>query len=158
MTKQTEHEVDIEETTQQEESYKEQFMRVQADFQNYKRRTEKERMQWITQAQVRVLETMLPLVDELDLALESSKQYEISDDMQKWLDGFSLMQKNLHKRLVDLGVKEIDCSGAFDPQYHEALMHVDSQDHESGAIVQVLSKGYLLGDTVLRHAKVSVAK
>ena len=68
------------------------------------------------------------------------------------------MQQNLHKRLDELSVKEIDCSGSFDPQLHEALMHVDSPDHESGAIVQVLSKGYLLGEHVLRHAKVSVAK
>ncbi len=146
------------ENTPQEESYKDQFQRVQADFANYKRRTEKERAQWIIQAQVRVLETILPLVDELELALASSTKYELTEDSQKWLEGFTLMEQNLHKRLDDLGVKEIDCSGAFDPQYHEALMHAESPDHESGDIVQVLSKGYLLRDEVLRHAKVSVAK
>ncbi len=151
----TEHVV---ESTPQQDSYKDQLLRVTADFANYKRRTEKERGQWIMQAQVRVLQTFLPLVDELELALRSSSQYEFTQDTQKWLDGFTLMQQNLHKRLEDLGVKEIDCSGAFDPQYHEALMHVESPDHESGAIVAVLGKGYLLGDEVLRHAKVSVAK
>ena len=155
---------EIEETTKEatpqtpDESCKDQLVRVQADFQNYKRRTEKERAQWIVHAQVRVLESILPLVDELELALKSSEQYEFNEDTRKWLEGFTLMQQNLHKRLEKLGVKEIDCSGSFDPQLHEALMNVDSPDHESGAIVAVLSKGYVLGDEVLRHAKVSVAK
>ncbi len=141
-----------------DESCKDQLVRVQADLQNYKRRTEKERAQWIMQAQIRVLGGILPLVDELELALKSSEQHEFNEDTQKWLDGFVLMQQNLHKRLDELGVKEIDCSCGFDPNLHEALMHVESLGHESGAIVQVLSKGYLLGDEVLRHAKVSVAK
>jgi molecular chaperone GrpE len=68
------------------------------------------------------------------------------------------MKTSLEKRLKDLGVEEIDCRGMFDPHLHEALMHVDAPGHQPGEIVEVLSRGYLFHDAVIRHAKVSVAK
>ena len=139
---------------QEDTKYQDMYMRVTADFQNYKRRVEKERLVWIRESQSDVVEKLLPVLDELELALKAcEKQGE-----NQVLSGLKLTYKNTHKTFTDLGLKEIDCSGKFDPEFHEALVQVDSEDHESGDIVDVLNKGYIFHDHVVRHAKVSVAK
>lgn len=153
-----EQEESQEQQSGQSDSLQEQLVRISADFANYKRRVEKDRTSWITTSKISVIETFLPIIDELDLAISQSEKQELSDDMQQWFDGFVLVKKNLQKRLHDLGVEQIDCSGSFDPAFHEALLQVSSDDKESGQIVAVLTPGYKLGDTVIRHAKVSVAQ
>ncbi len=145
-------------TTQELINVKEKLLRVNADFQNYKRRIEKEKMEWISVGQSKVIQMFLPFVDDLDLALGSCNKDELDEKTSVLLEGFLIIQKKLKKNLADLDVKEIDCSGQFDPNFHEALMQVDLQDHKSGQIVQVFNPGYLFRDKVLRHAKVSVAK
>ena len=145
-------------STQELISVKEKLLRVNADFQNYKRRIEKEKMEWINVGQSKVIEAFLPFVDDLDLALGSCNRDELDEKTSALLEGFLIIQKKLKKNLEDLDIKEIDCSGQFDPSFHEALMQMDSKDHESGQIVQVFNPGYLFKDKVLRHAKVSVAK
>jgi len=142
---------------QQEASLKMQLLRVSADFSNYKRRTEKDRTLWITSAQKSVLISLLPVLDDLERALTSTKDLASETATEKVLEGFELIYKNFKKSLDDLGVKEIDCSQQFNPEYHEAVMQVTTSEHESNAIVAVISKGYTFKDTVLRHAKVSVA-
>jgi molecular chaperone GrpE len=137
------------------ENFKKQLIQVSADFQNFKKRVEKEKTEWINIAQAEIISAFLPFIDDLERAIRSCEEH---DEKVSWLEGFKIIQKNLKKTFDNLGVKEIDCSDEFDPQYHEALMSVDSDDHESGQIVQVLNKGYLYKDKVLRHAKVSVAK
>jgi len=129
------------------ENFEEKFLRVTADFQNYKRRMEKEQFEWIADGKATVLKKLLFIVDDLDRAIKSGS-----------CSGLELIKKNLDKALTNLGVEEIDCSGEFDPELHEAMVQVDLEDHESGHIVDVLNKGYRLGDEVIRHAKVSVAK
>lgn len=140
------------------DSIADQLMRITADFANYKRRVEKERGSWITSSKISVIDSFLPLLDELELALTQSKAQELSDEVTSWLDGFKLVQKNMKKKLADLGVTEIAGSGEFDPKKHEALMRVASDEVASGHIVAVLVPGYQLGDEVIRHAKVSVAE
>jgi len=138
-------------------NYKEQFLRLNADLQNYKRRVEKERAEWMHVAQASALEPMLSIADDLDRAIENSeKNPDVAQSA--WFEGFKLIQKNLHKSLNDLGVQEIAATGSFNPELHEALIQVESPDHQSGHIVQLLNKGYTLKSKVLRHAKVSVAK
>jgi len=127
--------------------YQKLYMRAAADFQNYKRRVEQQRSSWMQQAQGDVLLPLLSILDDIERALELET-----------LAGLELIQKNITKIFKDLGVKEIDCSGQFDPELHEALMQAESADHKSGDIVQVMNKGYTFHDEVLRHAKVSVAK
>lgn len=144
----------------QEETFKAQFMRVNADFANYKRRVDIERTQWITTGQSAIINAFLPIIDDIERALTATRtacEASQTDELTPAVEGFELIEKNLKKVLTDLGVEEIDCSGAFDPHYHEALMQTASDEHESGHIVQVLSRGYTYKDTVLRHAKVSVA-
>jgi molecular chaperone GrpE len=142
------------ETGNKEPDYKDLYMRTVADFQNYKRRIEQERMGWMRAAQGETVNSLLPIIDDLNRAISFCDKKSDS----KVLEGLELMRKNIDKTFYDLGVTEIDCSGEFNPDFHEALVQVDSKDHKSGEIVEVISKGYTLNDYVLRHAKVSVAK
>jgi len=137
--------------------YQDLYLRSVADFQNYKRRVEEERAAWISHAQIEVLKPLLHLIDDIDRAVDSCKKQEEADK-ESILSGLELIKKNLDKTFKDLGVSEIDCSGKFDPNFHEALIEVDSPDHTSGDIVDVVNKGYMFKDKVVRHAKVSVAK
>ena len=139
------------------ENFKDKFLRLTADFQNYKRRMEKDRLEWMTDAQVMLLEKLLPIFEELERALQHSEQ-NTSPEQQEWLKGFLLIQKNWQKTFNDLQIKEISEAITFDPEQHEALMQVDTTDKESGEIVQVFSKGYTFKDKIVKHAKVSVAK
>ncbi len=144
-------------TTPAEESYKEQLLRLNADFANYKRRTEKDRAEWMINAQGLILEKILPIFDELDQALTLTEKKEITTDAA-WLTGFKLIQKNWQKTFTDLGIEEIAPTGAFDPMLHEALVQIDDASKDSGAIAQTFSKGYRFKGKVIRHAKVSVVK
>ncbi len=110
-----------------------------------------------------IIESFLPLIDDIDRAIKSAQEMVESDDeaeenKEQFLKGFLLVQKNAEKVLIDMGVSHIDCSGEFNPTFHEALLQVDSDAHESGHIVDVLTPGYMYKDQVIRHAKVSVAR
>lgn len=137
--------------------YKEQFLRVTADFNNYQRRMTKERAQWMRTAQTGIIEAFLPIIDDVERAVAAVEGKELDEAGQAVVEGVSLVAKNIQKVLADLGITEIDCTGGFDPALHEALMQTESADHESGQIMAVLSKGYQYKDVVVRHAKVSVA-
>lgn len=137
---------------------REQLLRVSADFQNYQKRIEKEKNEWITLGQSKIIEKFLPFSDDLERAIQSCRVEQLDEKQLKWLEGFELIQKKLAKAFTDLGVKEIDCSSKFNPEFHEALMHVESPEHKTGEIVTVLRKGYIFKDKVLRPARVSVAK
>lgn len=137
--------------------YKDLYTRVSADFQNYKRRVEKERAEWITQAKSDVIRPLLTVLDDLERAIESCRKQE-GEEQKSMLAGLELVYKNITKTFVDLGVETIDCAGEFNPELHEALTQVESKGHKSGEIVEVITQGYTFGGAVLRHAKVSVAK
>jgi molecular chaperone GrpE len=139
-------------------SVKERYVRVVADFDNYKRRAEKEKATWITTGQAGVLAELLPIIDDFDRALKEHEKQEGNQPTHAWFEGFALIHKSFQKILHKYGVNEIQENVVFDPTLHEALMHVDSSSHPSGTIVEVLEKGYRFKDMVLRPAKVSVAK
>lgn len=141
-----------------EDKLKQQLMHTMADFENYKRREAKDRARWSQITQAKVLKAFLPLIDDIGLALDVANASELADADREWLAGFSIVQSKLSDIFGSQQVTEIDCSGSFDPNVHEALMSVESDDLESDAIVEVLRKGYTLNETVLRHAQVSVAK
>ena len=139
---------------------KEQLMRATADFDNFRRRTERERVEWVTVARVTVLKKFLPITDDLERALASLPSIEKNENnaINTMIDGFKLIQKNLLKSLQDMSVEEITSTGMFNPEFHEALMQVDGGNEPAGTIMQVFEKGYRLGDHIIRHSKVSVAK
>lgn len=137
-------------------NYQEQFLRVSADFANYKKRIERDRLDWMQSAERMVIQKMLPIIDDLDRAIMLAQE-KTSTESNAWLEGFVLIQKNMQKTFTDLGVKEINTLGIFNPELHEALMNVQNSEKQSGEIVDVLRKGYMLNEKVIRHAQVSVA-
>ncbi|NBP00970.1 MAG: nucleotide exchange factor GrpE [Proteobacteria bacterium] len=136
---------------------KEQLVRLGADFQNYKKRIERDKVEWYQTAQTQLLLDLLPVIDDFDRAMQS-KQETISPEMAQWVAGFELIYKALTEFLKQRSVVEIDQVKTFDPQLHEALMQVDSPEHTTDEIVQVLQRGFMFNGKVLRPAKVSVAK
>ncbi len=142
-------------TATAEPNYKELYLRTNADFQNFKKRTERERMDLAQSLQADAVERLLPIIDDLDRAINAAKQ---TGNQEAWLDGFVLILKNAKKKLTEIGVEEISNTTTFDPMLHEALMHVESPEHKNGDIVQVLEPGYTLKGKVIKYARVSVAK
>lgn len=132
------------------------YVRQVAEFDNFRKRTDKEKAQMFDAGAGSVIEKMLPIVDNFERGLEM-----IPEDQREsaFADGMNKIYKQLMKQFEDLGVKPIEAAGKeFDPNYHNAVMQVDSEEVESGYVAQELQKGYLFHDTVLRHAMVSVAK
>lgn len=140
------------------QEWREKYLRVQADFDNFTRRVEKERASWMRVVQATMLKDILAIVDDVERAFTTNTAIELTPELQQWLTGFELIGKSLQKFLLAQGVEEIAQMSTFDPHLHEALMQVASADHSSGSIVEVFQKGYLFKDEVLRPAKVSVAQ
>jgi len=134
---------------------KEQHARTVADFDNYRKRMAKEQIAYAQAVQARVLGDILAVVDDFERALSQDVSH---DDVESWLEGFSLIHASLMKMLEKYDVKPMTEYLSFDPHFHEAIAQVESADHTNGQIVEVVQQGYLIGDTVLRHAKVVVAK
>lgn len=141
--------------------WKDKFLRANADFKNFKQRVEKEQVQWIRSGQALLLADFLAIVDDIDRALFEYKKYQKEEQSLKadaWIEGFELISKSLYNVLEKYGVTEITDLAEFNPEFHEALVQIDSPDYSSGEIVEVLQKGFKFKDEILRPAKVSVAK
>lgn len=129
-----------------------------ADFENFRRNTEKDRLLWAQSAQSRIFSDLLPVVDNFERAIEELKKGNLSEGERTRFQGFELIYRELLNMLSRSGVVEVPVEGPFNPNYHEALVQVDAEGKASGEIVAVLQKGYLFKETVLRPAKVSVAR
>lgn len=138
--------------------WKDKFLRVSADLNNFSRRMERERVKWIDRSQSDLVKEILTIVDDFERMSDQESNKDVSDHMKKWLSGFMMIGKSLNKILSRYGLKEITELKKFDPELHDAVAQVDSDKYESGEIVQVLQKGYFFKDQILRPAKVSVAK
>lgn len=140
----------------QQEQLKDQLLRKMAEFDNYKRRTDKEFIENIQSASKELIEELLPVIDDFQRAVN----HELSEKKKSvLLDGVQLVYKNLMNILTKRGLMEMDAIGTeFNPDEHEALMQVDSDKFESGIVVDVHQKGYKLNEKVLRHAQVLVSK
>ena len=144
-------------TTKELQQARERLNYLMAEFDNYKRRTEKERIVWMDLARKDMVLDFLPIVDTLESAL--SHDYSFSNSDEKSLrNGVELIYKSLQKVLAKNKVEEIPFQKTFDPEKHEALMVVESADHESGNVVAVLEKGFSFKGSVIRPGKVSVAQ
>lgn len=138
--------------------WKNRFVSVTADFQNFKKRIEKEQAQWTRNAQIRIIEPLLTVIDNMERALEEQKNAPLDQAVKQRLQGFLLIQQELQSLLQRFHVTRMNNYETFNPQYHEALMQVDSPEHTSGQIITVLQQGYCMGEDVVRVAKVSVAR
>ena len=134
---------------------RDRWLRKTAEFDNYRKRIERERREHSDQAVVDVLESLLPVVDDFDRALT----VEAGPGADAYRKGVELIHAKLHDVLKKRGVRSIDALGAdFDPNIHQAVVHEASPDHRDGEVIEVLQKGYMLGDRLLRRAMVKVAK
>jgi molecular chaperone GrpE len=125
------------------------WKRAQADLENFRKRAAREREQYVAQANERLVKELLPVLDDLERALAAVGEHAIEE-------GVALVHRSLASLLERHGVKQIDTSGAFDPHVHEALLSQPSEAEE-GSVIDVVQKGYLLGDRVVRPARVVVA-
>jgi len=135
--------------------YKDSYLRVTADFQNYKRRAEKEKTDIYKFAGEKVLVDLLPIVDNIERAIA-----HVSDEEQGGLaDGVRMIHKSLLSLLEQHGVEAIAALGEpFDPEMHHAVQMVPSDDHEPHAVIEEYQKGYKLNGKVIRYSMVKVAE
>jgi len=137
------------------DDYRDRWMRKSAEFDNYRKRIERERREQADQAVVDLLQELLLVVDDFDRALT----VDDGDGDPAYRKGVELIHGKLHDILRKYGVRPIDALGAdFDPNIHQAVMHESSPDHRDGEVIGELRKGYMLGDKLLRPAMVKVAK
>ena len=141
--------------------WKDKFLRAYADFENSKRRLEKDKMNAVSYANESFAKDILAVIDSFENALnsiEGANEENSSDVLKNMKEGVTLIYEQLKKILEKNSIKEIDCSGEFNPEVHQAIMQVESDDHEVGDVVQVMQKGYTIKDRVLRPAMVSTCK
>lgn len=128
------------------------YVRLQADFDNYKKRTSEQMKKERGEGIADVMEKIIPLADVIDKAMSM-----IADENVK--QGVAMVARELENTMSAFGVSEIKALGKpFDPSFHEAILRVPSDKEESGTVIEVFRKGYIMGDKVLRHCVVKVAE
>jgi len=137
------------------------YLRVHADFENIKKRLEKEKYAAIDYASEKFAKDLLAPIDTLEMALaaeEAAKDMPAEELLGKLKEGVELTIKNFYTAFEKHDISVVETDGEFDPNFHDAVMQVDSPDHEDGMIVQQLQKGYKLKERLLRPAMVSICK
>jgi len=137
------------------DQYYDRWMRKAAEFDNYRRRIERERKEQSDQAVVDLLQDLLLIVDDFDRAMT----VDAGESAEAYRRGIELIQTKLYDLLKKLNVRPIEALGAdFDPKIHQAVIQESSPGHRDGEVIGELRKGYMLGDRLLRPAMVKVAK
>ena len=142
----------VEELTRERDEYLDALQRLKAEFDNFRKRSAREYDALSARATESLVKELLPILDDLERALVAAEQHEEA----KLEDGVRLVHRSLVDALQKEGLAEIETDGAFDPNVHEALLSQPDDEKESGQILDVLQKGYRLGDRVLRPARVIV--
>ncbi len=128
------------------------LQRLQAEFENYKKYVEKQKSEFVKYSKGDIINKLLPILDSFEMALKNTT------DKEKFVKGIELIFSQFHQLLENEGLKPIEAIGKkFDPYKHEVLLSQVS-DKEEGTILEELQKGYMLGDKVIRHSKVKIAK
>lgn len=148
---------ELEETRDQLEKEKKEYLFLMADFDNFRKRTIRERSELIKNAAEKTLKDLLPIVDDFERGLEASKDAAAAKAIH---DGMELIYNKLIKHLGDNGVKAMESTGAdFNADIHEAIATIPAPDEsQKGKVIDTTQKGYTINDKVLRHAKVVVAQ
>ena len=134
------------------DEYLNDLKRVAADFENYRKRAARDQESLVARAHERLVKELLPVLDDLERALAAAEEHEEA----KLEEGVRLVHRELAEALAREGLAEIETNGRFDPHVHEALLSQPS-DREEGSVIEVVQKGYKLGDRVVRPARVVVA-
>lgn len=128
------------------------LQRLQADFVNYRKRSQREKAEMTTQGKVELCASLLPVIDNFERALKAE------DNEDDFYQGVEMIYNQLLKTFSEQGIEEILAKGEeFNPEYHEAIMRVESEEFEEGTVVEVVQKGFSLEDRVIRPAMVKVA-
>lgn len=148
---------ELEETRAQLEKEKKEYLFLMADFDNFRKRTTRERSELVKNAAEKVLKDLLPIVDDFERGLDASKD---DTEAKAIHDGMELIYNKLVKHLGDNGVKAMESTGAdFNADIHEAIATIPAPDEaQKGKVIDTTQKGYTINDKVLRHAKVVVAQ
>jgi len=147
---------ELESIQAQADEYLDGWQRARAEFANYKRRIEREQAEARDRIAGNTLIRFLGVMDDLERAL---KDRPSDGDAASWAEGIELIYRKLSALFIAEGVEEILADGtSFDPALHEALSHEESDDHSEGQVIEVVQRGYRMGDRVLRPALVRVAK
>ena len=146
----------LEEANEALETEKEKYLRLFAEFENYKKRTSKERIELFKTAGQEVISSMLPIVDDFNRALKEAEKQENSSDFE----GFRLISNKLNETLKSKGLVaiEVNAGDAFDAEKHEAITQIPAGEDQSGKIVDVTEQGYQLGEKIIRYPKVVVGQ
>jgi molecular chaperone GrpE len=144
---------EIEELRRERDALQDRLLRTAAEFDNYRKRVERDRRDVADLAVADAVQDLLPIIDNLERALQASAE---NDPLRKGVELILLQTQDvLRKR----GVKAIDARGAdFDPNIHQAVAHEDSESHREGEVMEELQRGYRLGDRLLRASMVKVAR
>jgi molecular chaperone GrpE len=146
---------EVVELQRERDDYKDRWLRKGAEFENYRKRIERERREQADQAVVDILKELLLVVDDFDRALT----VDAGEGGAAYRKGVELIHGKLHDLLRKQGVKAMDVLGTdFDPNVHMAVLHEESPEHREGEVIGELQKGYMLNDRLLRPAMVKVAK
>ena len=136
------------------EELNDKVKRQMAEFDNFRKRTEKEKTQMFDMGARTIIEKILPVIDNFERGFTTVEE---SDKQDAFVEGMDKVYKQLMTELEAAGVKQIECIGKeFDPEFHNAVMQVESEEFESGIVAQELLKGYTYKDTVVRHSMVAV--
>ena len=148
--------VDPAELTRQRDDYYDRLLRKTAEFDNYRRRTDRERQQLAESAAADLIKELLPLVDDLERALKAEAGSDATDSVRR---GVELILKQLLDTLRKRGVAPIDAIGQdFDPHFHNAVTYEHAEGRRDGEVIEEFARGYMLGDRLLRPAMVKVAR
>ncbi|MBM6994931.1 heat shock protein GrpE [compost metagenome] len=146
---------ELEKLRAESEDYQQRLLRTQADFDNFRRRTVKEKEELGKYASAKLITELLPVIDNFERALSSSGE---STDANSYIKGVEMIFRQLEGVLKAEGLIPMEAEGQpFNPEFHQAIMQVESDEHEEGIVVEVVQKGYLLKDKVLRPAMVKVS-
>ena len=156
MTEKSPTKAELSERLEQVEAERDEYLadlkRVAAEFENYRKRALRDQESLVARAHERLVKELLPVLDDLERALEAAEAHEEA----KLEEGVALVTRSFADVLRREGLEEVPTDGKFDPHVHEALLSQPSEAEE-GSVIQVLQKGYRLGDRVLRPARVVVA-
>lgn len=136
------------------DEYLADLQRLAAEFENYRKRAARDQERLVAHAHERLVRELLPVLDDLERALEAAERHEEA----ALVDGVKLVEQSLRKALVKEGLVEIETDGPFDPHVHEALLSQSQEGAEAGSVLEVVQRGYRLGDRVVRPARVIVAE
>ncbi|SHN85970.1 nucleotide exchange factor GrpE [Desulfitobacterium chlororespirans] len=147
---------ELDQTKNQAEEYYTHLQRLQAEFDNYRKRTQKEKEDFAKYASERIVEGLLPVLDNFERAVEASKT---TQDMKSFSQGVEMILKQMQGILAKEGLATIEAVGQpFDPNLHEAVLQVDSEDYPESTVVEELQKGYYLKEKVIRPSMVKVSR